>query len=311
MADLEFYRSQYGIITPIAAFEHFAGTLQNYYDANFYVDWPKVYANVKRFKPELLLLSSLCGEKDKVTAAKELLCRFPQIISALPILIGYRGSVQLVENAEEARVITYDFTSGGLNYTDAEIDYYVEFMLSSNLLNLLDHIQSVPDYVTGVEVGMDTNGRKNRGGDCGERAIFPFVEHVRHTIPGVSAFPQVTYDRLASEGCILPRQFEGVRWDWAFWTEKRPRRFTVMEVNHYGSSGSKPAEVARDYISRQPVLDASGVGFIWVTDGLGWTKMRNPLREAFTGIHHLVNIKLASEGLLEWAVQQTLFPSYK
>lgn len=311
MADLDFYRSQYGIITPVAAFEHFFGTLQNYYDANFYVDWQKVYTNVKRFKPELLLLSSLCGEKDKKTAAKELLYRFPQIISALPILIGCRGLVQLVENTEEARVVTYDFTSGGLAYTEAEIDYYVEFMLSSNLLTLLEHIQSVPDYVTGVEVGMDTNGRKNRGGDCGIRAIRPFVEHTRQALSGVSVHPEVTYDRLAIEGCVLPRQFQGVRWDWAFWTDKQPRRFAVMEVNHYGSSGSKPAEVARDYLSRQPVLDAAGVGFIWVTDGLGWTKMRNPLREAFTGIHHLVNVKLASEGLLEWAVQQALFPQYK
>ena len=311
MACLDFYSSQYRITNVNAAFEHFLSNLQNYYDADFYVDWHKVYANVKRFKPELLLLSSLCGEMDKEAAVRDLFRRFPQIISVLPILMGCRGPVQIADDTAEALVTTYNFVDPGLNISEAEVEFYVQFLLTSHLMELLEHIQSVPDYVTGVEVGMDTNGRKNRGGDCGSRAIEPFIKKAELILAGVSVQQEVTYERLALEGCILPDQFRGVRWDWAFWTKLRPRRFAVMEVNHYGSSGSKPPEVARDYVARQPVLDAAGVGFIWVTDGLGWMKMKNPLREAFTGIHHLINVKLASDGMLEWALRRSLFPEEK
>lgn len=308
MACCDFYRSRYGIVTPDTAFEKFVGTLQTYYDRDYYVDWSTVYANTKRYHRELLLLSSLCKETDKEKAARELLRDYPQIIPALPILIGNRGSVLIMEDPAAARVTTYEFTKPDAHNLDSEVERYTHFLLTSGLIELLNHIGSVPDYVTGVEVGIGTNGRKNRGGECGIRAVNPFIIKAEVALPGMLSKYQASYDFLKQQGCFLPTLLEGVIWDWAFWTGHEPRRFVVAEVNHYGGSGSKPAEVARDYAARQPMLDNANVGFVWLTDGLGWLKMRTPLRMAFDSIHYLINVCLAADGMLEWALRRSLYP---
>ena len=69
---------------------------------------------------------------------------------------------------------------------------------------------------------------------------------------------------------------------------------------------SQLATIARDYTGRQQVLSNAGVGFIWVTDGLGWTTTKNALREAFSEISYIVNIKLAADGQLEAALRALL-----
>ncbi|MDT4954495.1 MAG: type restriction enzyme, partial [Acidobacteriota bacterium] len=93
----------------------------------------------------------------------------------LPLLMACRETIQLMEVRGETHVTSYDFPTNLQKLSDAEIDRYVHFLCTSRVLELLEHIKSVPDYVTGVEVGMDTNGRKNRGGECGVKAVQPFV----------------------------------------------------------------------------------------------------------------------------------------
>jgi type II restriction enzyme len=306
MADPSFYLAHYGINSADAAFEHFTNTLQNYYNADFYVDWDKIYRRIERFRPELFLLSSLCGAQDKAKAARRLLVDYPKVISVLPLLMACRETVQLLEEQNAARVTTYSFPKNPRTLSDAEIDHYIHFLCDSRVIELLDHVKSVPDYVTGVEVGMDTNGRKNRGGECGIKAIRPFVEEALGKLSSIQSEKETTFDFLATQGCILPDAFRGERWDWAFWTKDKPRRLVVMEVNHYGSGGSKLKAIARDYIGRYKVLADAGVGFIWVTDGRGWIKSRSALREAFDAIKYLINIKQAKDGQLEWALRRIL-----
>jgi len=160
--------------------------------------------------------------------------------------------------------------------------------------------------VTGVEVGMDTNGRKNRGGKCGVKAISPFVDEALSKLPFLESKVESTFDFLSSRGCVLPEIYRGERWDWAFWLKDAPRRLVVMEVNHYGGGGSKLKSIARDYAGRHRSLAAAGIGFIWVTDGLGWLATKNALREAFQSMPYLVNVALAKDGLLEWALRQLI-----
>lgn len=85
-----------------------------------------------------------------------------------------------------------------------------------------------------------------------------------------------------------------------------PGRFVVMEVNHYGSSGSKPPAIAREYEGRAKDMKNTKGGFIWVTDGLGWKQMLNPLRNAFNAIDHIMNIKLAAARQLEHTLNKLL-----
>lgn len=305
MAALSFYRSQFGIETSQAAFEKFVGTLQNYYDASYYVDWLKVQQKVAPFRRELALLSTLCEEKNKEDAARELLRDYPQVLPVLPILIACRGSVQILENAEEARVIVYSFPLKTV-LSEAEVEFYAKFLSLSGVLKLLERLTSLNDYVTGVEVGMDTNARKNRGGQCGVNAILPFVKEACEKLPQVAYAAERNHAQLLELGCCLPEAFLNKRWDLAFWTTTEPRRFVVAEVNHYGVSGSKLNSIAESYAPRENALRSADVGFIWITDGLGWMQTKNSLREAFNELSYVVSIKLASEGLLEHALRKLL-----
>src|SRR2546423_690151 len=124
MADLSFYKSKYNITSQAAAFDKFVSTLQNYYDASYYVDWKKVYEKVRPYRRELLLLSSLCEEPDKKKAAHALFRDYPKVIEALPILMACRHTIELVEDSAEARVSTYNFNPQ-LQLTEAEIERYV------------------------------------------------------------------------------------------------------------------------------------------------------------------------------------------
>lgn len=281
------------------------------------MDWKKVYKNVECYRHELFLLSSLCSAPDKEQAARELLRKYPQVIPVLPALIANaerkktRCIIPLAEDLSRGLIKSYDFSIRGATLTDAEVETYVEFLLKSGVLFLLEQIKSVFDYVTGVEVGLDSNARKNRSGKCAIEALRPAVEQALNRLPQIESKAEATYAFLAVQGCILPERVKGKKWDWAFWTLKAPRRFAVVEVNHYGSTGSKPESIAAEYIARQQLLKEAGIGFIWVTDGRGWLKMTRALRESFDGVEHLINIRLAKEGELEWALRRLLLTEIK
>ncbi len=60
-----------------------------------------------------------------------------------------------------------------------------------------------------------------------------------------------------------------------------------IEVNLYSVSGSKPSEVlGRAYPEVQASLRAAGVGFIVITDGVGWESMRPVITTAQKKIDH-------------------------
>jgi len=299
MDDLAFYTARYGILTKEDAFACFKTHLQNYLGADYYVDWAKVLANVARYKAELALLSTLCDAKDKSAAARSLLLRFPQVIPVLPLLMACRGDVTLMDDHAAASVTTYKFDAGQ-NHAADDVDGYVRFLTSSGLLDLLGRIRCVPDYATGVEVGLDTNGRKNRGGKAGVAALAPFVDEAVAKVGGLQSKSEASFGFLKQNGFAVPANLKGVTWDWALWQPGSNGVRVVVEVNHYASSGSKPIEVSRDYIARDEILRGSGVVFLWVTDGLGWLKSLAPLEQAYHSMSHVINIRLAADGYLPW-----------
>ena len=300
MAELSFYRNCLGLADEDAAFGAFVASLQTYYDAAFYVDWNKVWRNVGLFNREFHLLSSLCDAADIVTATRELLRDYPRVVCALPALLACRGSMSILEDAATAHVETFDFAPKD-KLCDEEIERYTQFIGESGLLDLLSNIKSVPDYVTGVEVGLDTNGRKNRSGNLAIRALMPHIETVKIAHPQIQFWPERTHFWLEQNGCKLPREMDGFKWDGAFF-HQATGKWVLMEVNHYGTVGSKPSAIANDYIARERELLALGIGFLWVTDGWGWLRMTGPLRRAWNELRWMTTIQLARDGLLEHAL---------
>lgn len=70
-----------------------------------------------------------------------------------------------------------DFNFNNMNYS---IDLYVEFMQKTGIFELLQShvIWDLLDVGLGINIGLDSNARKNRGGDQMEDLIEFFIKEV-------------------------------------------------------------------------------------------------------------------------------------
>lgn len=62
-----------------------------------------------------------------------------------------------------------------MNYS---VEQYKIFMRKTGIFNLIENriIGSLVDYVTGIETGLDSNGRKNRGGHLMENLVESYIQ---------------------------------------------------------------------------------------------------------------------------------------
>ena len=148
-------------------FNEWLGSFRNSIcDYKFYVDFEKVYGNVDNIKVELNILNSLIGSKDIENDFKKLVAEYPKVLKCVPILLAVRGrEIYAIDGDGE-----YLFNFAKPNYS---VDEYIMFMRKTGLFSLISEhlINNLVDYVTGVEVGLDSNGRKNRGGHLMEDLV--------------------------------------------------------------------------------------------------------------------------------------------
>ena len=128
----------------------------NGYD--YYTDFSKVYANVERLKIEINILNSLICSKNVEDDFENLVTRYPECLKAIPILLAVRQNEIFCQ--DEYGAVIYNF-----NAPSQSVEQYKYFMRRTGLFDLLEKhiIANLYDYATGVEVGLDSNGRKNRG----------------------------------------------------------------------------------------------------------------------------------------------------
>ena len=136
---------------------------------NFFVDWDKVKKNVEKYKIEFNILNTLIGSKNFDTDLKKILTVYPQVVPAIPILLAIRNNkFKVVKDFidDDSVTVTYDFSKRNLSSKD--IDEIIEFFHKTGLKKFFLEMssKSIQDYATGVEVGMDTNARKNRSGSA-------------------------------------------------------------------------------------------------------------------------------------------------
>ena len=266
---------------------------------NYFVNWNKVIGNFQEIEIYLNLLNYLVGKDDIENEVRFLIRKHPKIVSTIPILIASRNI--------EFKVLT-NYRRGQLNYKDfnfsqkeelleKDIDSIIEFMRNTELLNLFQskRIKSIPDYVFGIEVGLDSNGRKNRGGTTMET----IVESLLHPICLEKEIPlmvQATAPKIKEKwGIDIKVDKSSRRFDFAI---KSKKTLYLIETNFYGGGGSKLKSTAGEYRTLFDYISSQGHQFIWVTDGLGWKKALRPLEETFNYIDYTLNLKMCSTGLL-------------
>ena len=233
----------------------------------FFVDWRKVNANVQELKTEIALLGCLAGSTNPEEDLRALLMRYPEVSKAIPILIAIRDlKLTVLEDLEASETYAeYDFSKAKLS--SAEIDRIVRFCSKTGITSILTSLQGLRDYVTGVEVGTDTNARKNRSGNSMERLVNASLDELSEKPQNMKVRTQQKFSRLEkSENITVPLSLRDRKFDIAILLDND--RFNV-ETNFYSGTGSKPQEIVDSYIYRHQELNEAGWKFIWVTDGHG------------------------------------------
>lgn len=257
-------------------------------DYGYYIDFEKVHCNVNEIKVELNILNSLIGSHSIEKDFEKLLTRYPETLKCIPVLLAVRAN-EIAAMDEDG---SYVFSFKEMNYS---IDDYKMFMRKTGLFDLLENhiLGNLVDYVTGVETGLDSNGRKNRGGHLMENVVEKFIQKAGFIknknyfkemyIHEITEKWNINLSAISNEG-RMEKRFDYV--------VKTKNQIYVIETNFYGSGGSKLNETARSYKQiAQEVATIPGVTFVWFTDGRGWNSARNNLRETFDVLETIYNIQ--------------------
>lgn len=264
---------------------------------NYYTDFDKVYSNVNKIKVELNILNSLIGSKDIENEFKDLLKRYPEILKVIPILLAKREKEIKITSPDR----NYDFNFSNMNYS---IDEYALFMKNCGLFDLLQHhiVNNLVDYVTGIEVGMDTNGRKNRTGDSMEDLVESYLVKAG-LVKDETYFKEMYKSDIEKKfnldlSAISNEGKTEKRFDFVI---KSPNgEIYACECNFYSGGGSKLNETARSY--KELTIESKGIqnfNFVWFTDGIGWISARHNLEETFDVLDNLYNIQDMENGAID------------
>lgn len=266
-------------------------------DWTYYVDFPKVYKNVNEIKIPLNIMNSLLGSKNIRSEFLELLDKYPEILKAIPIIVAKRlNDTILVKDVEK----DFHFKFKKPNYSPEE---YANFMEKSGVFDLLSNhlVANLFDYVTGVEVGMDTNGRKNRTGHTMENIVQSYLEQ-EGFVMGVNLYKEIYQNEVeqlfnVDLSAITNEGNTSKRFDFVI---KRDSTVYLIETNFYSGSGSKLNETARSYkMITEEAKTIPNVEFVWFTDGQGWFQAKKNLRETFEVLPYLYNINDLKNGILK------------
>ena len=262
---------------------------------SYYIDFEKVYGNVENIKIELNILNSLIGSKNIEKDFENILKKYPETLKCIPILLAVRNSE--ISVSDENGSLVFDFAS-----SKQSIAEYSTFMKKSGLFDLLQNhlVNNLVDYVTGVETGLDSNGRKNRGGHLMENLVEKYIKKAGF-IKGENYFKEMYIHEISEKwnvdlSAISNQGKMEKRFDFVVKTENQ---IYVVETNFYGSGGSKLNETSRSYKTLAGEIDTiNGVTFVWFTDGNGWQSARHNLEETFDVMENIYCIKDMEDGVI-------------
>lgn len=262
---------------------------------DYFVNWKKVFANASELEITLNKLNYLLGKENLRDEFKNLYGSNPDIVKALPVLLAVRENKLEVFDKITKNSEFFDFSGSEKNP-----EKYYEFLEKSGLARLFqkDGIKNLVDYVMGVEVGLDSNGRKNRGGSLMEEIVESFIRDLCNK-NGFEYLAQARATTIKSKWGIDVRVDKSERsFDFAVFNPKN-KKVKLFEVNFYNGGGSKLKAVCGEFKSLYTELKAQNIDFIWVTDGLGWFTTKRPLEETYNHNEFVFNLTMLENNILE------------
>ena len=245
-----------------------------------FTDFEKVCRNVAKISIKLNQLNYLLGKTDLRAAVSDLFEENSKSFDVLDILVAVRSS-------ESKMVLNENFSPVLLKSYFTDVDGICNFIEATGLADVFvsNKITNLVDYVFGIEVGLDTNARKNRGGNIMANAVAKIFSDANvkfRTEVNSTEFPEIT-----ALGADLKR------FDFVIET---PHKTYLIETNYYNGGGSKLNEVARAYSELAPKINQyESYEFVWITDGQGWHSAKSKLEEAFRIIPKVYNLTSISD----------------
>ena len=246
---------------------------------DYFTDFKKASSNVSKIEVKLNTLNYLLGKPNLKESIRELYQENPNVFSVLNILVAVRKDNQKVNsrNSDVVEISSYA--------ASAEKAY--EYICDTGLAEVFKNkeITNLVDYVFGIEVGLDTNARKNRSGKQMEKSVSDIFNY--HSI----LFEKEVYSSSLPDLSIL--DLDNRRFDFLIKTKNKTY---LIEVNYYSGGGSKLDAIARSYIDIAPKINSlTSYEWVWITDGQGWLKAKKSLEVAFKSIPKVYNLTSISK----------------
>lgn len=258
---------------------------------DYFTDFEKIKQNVNRISIKLNQLNYLIGKDDIKTAIIELFDENSKVFEVLDILIAVRKNkiAKTFNNDGEIVLLDSYFETPEKIFEFIEETGIGDIFRNKNITNLVD-------YVFGVEVGLDTNARKNRGGENMSKAVS--LQFDRDNIYYKKEVNSTEFPEITSLGADLKR------FDFVIKTKAKTY---LIETNFYNGGGSKLNEVARAYSDVAPKINQyAEFEFVWITDGQGWKSAKNKLEEAFSIIPSIYNLTTLENFIEKIKVEETI-----
>ena len=272
----------------------FTDSIANY---KYYIDFETIYKNAEIYKIELNMMNSLIGSENIEQDFENLIHKYPEVLKCIPILLAVRQT-EIIVLDDEGNKFEYNFKN--MNYN---VEQYTVFMRETGLFDLLEKhlINNLYDYVLGVECGLNSNARKNRGGHLMENLVEKFIQRAgfeKDKTYFKEMYLQDIERRWKLDMSFISNKNQATkRFDFVIKTDKC---IYGIETNFYASGGSKLNETARSYkMIAEEAKRVVGFEFVWFTDGMGWISARNNLRETFDNMEHIYNIADMKNGIMK------------
>ncbi|MFB6182320.1 MAG: DpnII family type II restriction endonuclease [Candidatus Magasanikbacteria bacterium] len=313
MKYLDFYKER-GLESKEDVFEFFIENLQETIVTwDYFTDWDKVRKKVEDLEEELRLLNTLLGKKDTEEKLIDLLKRHPRIKKGLSLLIAVRAN-----KLRKTHIVSLEDIDKSIDdwTTELKRKYFkvnkeinnktkeelINFYVNSGLKNVFENkdIKDLVDYYFGVEVGMDTNARKNRTGFAMEKIVYRMLDKDFNNL-----IEQATQQKIKEkwDKDVQIKKNESGRDNKVDFAILENDKIYLIETNYYNTTGSKPSEIVGGYSDEEKHAKKNDLEFIWITDGVGWRGMKNSIRDAIYQNDYVFNLKMVSEGILNEVIK--------
>lgn len=228
---------------------------------------------------------------------EDLVKKYPEVLKCIPTLLAVRQSEIIVLDEEENK---FEYNFKKMNY---DVEQYKVFMKETGLFDLLQNhmVNNLYDYVLGVECGLNSNARKNRGGHLMEDVVEKFIQKAgfkKNETYFREMYLQDIEEKWKLDMSFISNKNQSTkRFDFVIKTD---RCIYGIETNFYAAGGSKLNETARSYkMLSEESNNAIGFEFVWFTDGMGWISARNNLKETFDVMNNIYNINDMKSGIMK------------